>query len=165
MATQSGVTLRVQVEGASLSASAGINGAISLIARTITKQWAQGTSANGVDKVYAAAALALTTTPTDLDLAGGSNVKDPASQTDQTFTKLHCVIVHNTGDNAIVLGGDANSVPLFDAAADSITIPVGGLVVLQYGPDGIAVTASTGDILQLAAAASTSTADVIIWGR
>lgn len=166
MATRNGVRLTVQIEGDSYSSGAGFNGAVSSLADRMYLSWAQGTGTGQVDKVFADD-LALTTTPTDLDLAGGSNVKDPASQADQTFAVLHAIIVENTGANNVVLGGDANSVPIFDAAADSLTIKPGGVVIIATAPgtDGWTVTAGTGDIIQLAAGASTTTARVVLVGR
>jgi len=167
MATRSGVTVTITIEGDSLSSGAGVNGAAVSLYQVFRASWAQGTSAGEVDKVFQDD-VATAVTPVDLDLAGGTNVKDPASQADQTFTKLTAVIIENRDatDN-IVVGGDANSVPIFDAAADSITLLPGEIFVwtAATGTDGVAVTASTGDILQLTASANTPTARVTLIGR
>lgn len=167
MATRSGVRLIVQIEGVSLSSGAGINGATVDLGRRYEAQWSQGTSAGNVDKVYQDE-LTVSTSPTDLDLAGGSNVKDPASQADQTFTRLHAVIVHNSdAANDVTVGGDANSVPIFDATADSVTLAPGETFIwtAKTGTDGVTVTAGTGDILQIAGSASDTQCEVTLIGR
>jgi hypothetical protein len=165
MATQNGVTCTVTIEGVSLSASAGISGAVSSIALRAGTARAQGTSGGQVDKVFAAA-LSIGETPVDYDLAGGSNVKDPASQADQTFTKLHGFTVTNThATQNLVIGGDANSVPIFGAATHTIAIGPGGVFTWDFGGDGVTVTAGTGDILQIVGSGAATTGRLVLWGR
>lgn len=167
MATRSGVRVIIQIEGASLSSGAGINGAASSLAYRAEYAWAQGTTAGLVDMVYQDT-LSVGTSPTDLDLAGGSNVKDPASQADQTFTKIHGILVKNThATQTLQIGGDSASILIFDAAADSITLQPGEcwLWMAATGTDGRAITATTADIIQLTGSAASTTCDVTIWGR
>lgn len=167
MATRSGVRIIIQIEGVSLSSGAGINGATVDLARRYELAWAQGTSAGQVDKVFQDE-LSVGTSPTDLDLAGGSNVKDPASQADQTFTRLHAVVIKNThASQTLTIGGDANSAPLFDDDSDEITLASGEVFVwsAKTGTDGITVTAGTGDILQLTGSGAATTCEVTLIGR
>lgn len=167
MATRSGVRLVIQIEGEALASGSGINGATSSILHRHEVSWAQGTSAGGVDLVYAED-LTVSTSPTDLDLAGGSNVKNPASQADQTYTKVHAVWVINTHDaNDVTVFGDANGVLVLDDATDSMTLKPGEshLYAAASGADGRDVTAGTGDIIQIAGSGAGTTCKVIIIGR
>lgn len=165
MATRSGAKVILNVEGDSFSASAGLSGAVASIALRAAVARAQGTSAGQVDKVFADD-LSVGTTPLDLDLAGGSNVKDPASQADQTFARLQAVFVVNThATQTLIIGGDANSVPIFGAAAHTISIGPGGLFAWDFGADGVAVTAGTGDIVQIEGSAADTTGKIILVGR
>lgn len=167
MATLNGVRVTIQVEGASYSSTAGVNGAVASIAQRVERYWAQGTSAGQVDKVFHDS-LSVGTSPTDLDLAGGSNVKDPASQADQTLTRLHGVLIRNThASQTLTIGGDSAGVPVFDDVSDEITLAAGEVFLWMAadGTDGVTVTATTGDIVQLTGSASATTCDVFLWGR
>ena len=167
MATLDGVRVTIQIEGTSYDSGSGVNGAKVELDRRVFRKWVQGTGSGQVDKVFQDI-LTLSTTPTDLDLDSGSNVKDPASQDDQDFTKLHGLIVVNEDDtDSITVMGDSNSVPVFDDASDEITLAPGEAFVwmAKTGTDGVDVTASTGDIVQLVASANTPDAFVFAWGR
>ena len=166
MATRNGFTLEIAMRGSSISSTAGVSGAVATLDQRISRSWEQGTGAGEVDKVFQDD-LTVSTSATDLDLAGGSNVKDPASQADQTFTRLHGLVVENRGSVNLTIMGDANSAPIFDAAADSITLAPGQVFTYsaESNTDGVTVTAGTGDIVQLVAASSTTTARVTMWGR
>lgn len=166
MATQSGVKVVVTIEGKSINASSSPNPATASLGDTLSASLAQGTSAGQVDKVYHKA-LTLSTSATNLDLDSGSNVKDPASQADQDFAKLHWIIVENTdGTDNVLLGGNAAEVPYLGAVNDKVVIGPGKFAVIPCGgTDGAAVTASTGDIVSLAASANTPVANVWLIGR
>lgn len=165
MATRSGTRLTVTLEGESFAAASGANGAVASIALRGGVTRAQGTSANNVDKVFQAN-ISVGTAAVDYDLSGGSNVKDPASQADQTFTKLHAIIVINThASQNLILGGDTNSVPFLSTAASTITIGPGGIFAWDFGADGVAVTAGTGDIVQIEGSGSATTGVLTLIGR
>lgn len=167
MATRSGARIIIEIEAVSSDATAGINGATSDLRRRYELQWSQGTSAGNVDKVYQDE-LTVSTTPTDLDLAGGSNVKDPASQDDQTFSKLHAIIVKNSDStNDVTIGGDAAGVPIFDDTSDAVTLAPGEVFVwtAASGTDGVDVTATTGDIIQIAGSAADTQVEITLIGR
>lgn len=129
------------------------------------KDWTSGTTANTADLVYSLNDVGYTTTPVDYDLRGSLASKLDASAV--VAVEVVCVIVKNestTGD--LHVGGDANSIPLFGAAADYLVVKPGGLLVLCSGADpAYATTAGTGDILQITASAGTVVGDVIVLGR
>ena len=165
MATRSGVKVAVTIEGESFNASGGANGAVASIAARAVIARAQGTSSGQVDKVFSADTT-VGTAATDYDLSGGSNVKDPASQADQTFTKLHGVLIENKhATQTLTIGGDANSVPIFDDPSDTVTIGPGGFFLLDRGGDGYTVTAGTGDILQVVGSGASTAYQITLWGR
>lgn len=124
---------------------------------------ASGTSDGQIDRVHRQA-LSLTTTPTDVDLRGVLQSMLGAGAND--FIDLALLLVVNTGSAGnIVMGGDANAVPLFGATTHTEIIPPGGFSLKWLGPAGIGVTAGTGDILQLAASAGTVPGRLLLAGR
>jgi hypothetical protein len=123
---------------------------------------ASGTGDGQVDRVLSDA-LTLTTTPTDLDLAG-SIASDIGAGT-VVFAEVSLIVVQNTSEAGdIVVGGDTNALLFLGAAAQTLSVKPGGFAVL-YAPKGYTVTAGTGDILQLAASAGTVTGKLIVAGR
>lgn len=121
-----------------------------------------GTSDGQVDRAYSEA-LSLTTTPTDFDVSG-SIASDIGAGT-VVLAEVVCVAISNTSESGdIVFGGDTNFVTITGAAAHTLAIKPGGLMLL-YAPKGYAVVAGTGDILQLAASAGTVTGKMLILGR
>lgn len=131
------------------------------------QDFANGTGANQADKVYSDTRTIAASTTEDLDLAGGS--LSDALGAALTFVKVRAIlIIANEGNtNNLHVGGDANAVPIFGAAADFIVVKPGGLF-LWTAPDaaGVTVTPGTGDILQVAnsGAGSTVTYRVVILG-
>lgn len=127
--------------------------------------WTSGTTASKADLVYSLNDVSYTTTPVDYDLRGSLTSKLDASAV--VAVEVVCVIVKNestTGD--LYVGGDANAIPFFGAAADYLIVKPGGLLVLCSGSDPAwATTAGTGDILQISASAGTVVGDVIVLGR
>jgi hypothetical protein len=69
--------------------------------------------------------------------------------------------------NNLTLFGNANSIPLLNTAATTMSLPPGGLLfILRPDAAGAVVTAATGDIIQVAnAGAGTSvTYDIVVLG-
>lgn len=129
-----------------------------LIDLTITS----GTQDGQADRAHSDA-LALTTTPTDVDLAGVLASEIGAGTT--TFVEVSGLLIRNTSDvGDIVVGGDANAFALFGATTHTLSVKPGGFVFLS-APKGYTVTAGTGDILQLAASAGTVNCEYIVFGR
>lgn len=83
------------------------------------------------------------------DLAGG--VTNAIGST-LTFTAIKAIVVENTGSSEITYGGGANPfLGFIGAAAHTIKIPAGGMLVLvDPTAAGQAVTAGTGDTITLA---------------
>jgi len=66
---------------------------------------------------------------------------------------LFGIYVYNrstTAPDVLHVGGDANAVPLFGAVADYQIVGPGGVLLLVNPTDGWAVTATTGDIIEIA---------------
>lgn len=129
--------------------------------------WGSGTGANLADKVWADNRTLTASSTEDLDLAGGSLTD--ALGAALTFARVRMLIVYAAiaNTNNVVVGGDANAVPFFGAATHTVTVRPGGLLVLA-APDttGYAVTAGTGDIIQVAnsGAGTSVTYDIVVIG-
>lgn len=128
---------------------------------------ADGNGANQARVIWSDQRTIAASTTEDLDLLGGG-LLDPFGVAFAPVKLRGIVITASTGNtNNIVLGGDANSVPFLSAAATTVTIQPGGMFVLmEPGSAGIAVTAGTGDIVQVAngGAGSTVTYSIILIG-
>ena len=125
----------------------------------------QGTGNNQASKVFADQRSLNATTAEDLDLAGGS-LPDPVGVA-LTFATVKALLVRSADANVGVLrvGGDANFVPLFGAAADFIIVNPGGTLLLVAPLTGYTVTGGSGDIIQVEnTGASAATYDIIIIG-
>lgn len=118
-----------------------------------------GTGANQANQIFADTRQIAASTTEDLDLYGGFT--SPLGTT-LNFAKIKAIVIyaHTTNTNNVLVGGDAASVPIFGNVNDLISIRPGGLFVIT-APDsaGIAVTQTTGDILQIANSSSGSVVD------
>jgi hypothetical protein len=130
--------------------------------RVYSKTLASGTADGEIDRVVSQG-VSFTTTPTDIDLSG--SLTSPLNAGAVVFAEVSMIYIENTAAAGnLQVGGDAASLPLFGAAADFIVVPPGGCF-FWYAPAGIAITATTADILQIAASAGTVTGKVTIAGR
>lgn len=127
-----------------------------------------GTAADQASKLFADTRTIAASGTDALDLAGV--LTDPLG-TSLTFTKIKAIVIiaHPGNTNNVVVGGAASfafSTPFGDAT-DKINIRPGGAFAL-FAPDlaGYAVTASTGDILQIANSSSGTevTYDIVLVG-
>jgi hypothetical protein len=126
-------------------------------------EFAAGTTNGQLDRVHSIAP-SFTTTPTDVDLAG--SLTSPLGGGANTFVDLVLIYIENTSAvGNLLVGGDAASIPLFSATNDVIVIPPGGFFLWYGGDAGITVTATTADILQIAASAGTVNGKVYLAGR
>jgi hypothetical protein len=117
-----------------------------------------------MDRIHSDA-ITVTSTPTDVDLAGSLSSEVGGGTT--TFVKVSLIYVKNkspSGSGNVLIGGDANALPFFSAANDVLVLPPGG-VFLWHAPPGVTVTAGTGDILQLAASTGSVELEYIVGGR
>lgn len=128
--------------------------------------WPSGTGANQADRIFHDQRTLAASGTEDLDLAG--SLTDAFGAT-ITFARVRGLIVYAAAANTnnVVVGGDTNALLIGGAAAHTITVRPGGLFTL-FAPDatGYAVTAGTGDILQVANSGSGTpiTYDVVVIG-
>lgn len=113
--------------------------------------WASGTGANQADRIWHDRRTIAASGNEDLDLAG--SLTDAFGAT-ITFARIKAVVVaaaSGNTNNVNVSRPGSNGVPLFLAASDGIPVRPGGLF-LWVAPDatGVAVTAGTGDLLNVA---------------
>jgi hypothetical protein len=126
-----------------------------------------GTGAGAINNIWTDTRTLAASTTEDLDLAGG--VANAFGST-LTFTKIKGIIIHaaSTNTNNVVVGGDSNGlIGWVGAANDLINVRPGGtFCIIEPNAAGYAVTAGTGDILQIANSSSGSSVvyDIIILG-
>ena len=158
-----GLNVRVIISGQVI----GLNGTVQTVSIDEQAQFVDGTGVNQIEQVFSADNRALNATNEDLDLAG-------TSQTDfqggaLAMSKVRVAFFKNndsdTGDTLTVKQPASNGVPnLFVASGDGIKIPPGGfLLYVAPGVDAPTVTASTGDLINVAKADNGSY-DVLVAG-
>lgn len=124
-----------------------VPGAVSII-----QKFTGGTGADEANVLYAKEPLTLTPSQTlDLDLNG--SMEDNFGNA-ITLDLIKAIIIENVSDDSgtvVEIGGDANGVPIFKNVSDIVVLAYGGFFVVgNMGSSGhCAVTAATGDILQL----------------
>lgn len=85
-----------------------------------------------------------------------------------TMSKLGLLFAENKGTTSgdvMRVGGDANSVPVFGAAAQYLTLGPQGFALIVNPVDGWTVTAGTGDIVTATHTTGTYDHNVVIAGR
>ena len=128
------------------------------------KTFLTGTGQGQADRVYADERQYTASTAVDHDV---NTYTDTFGTASQAVAKVKLVAVHTkntTSGQQWQIGGDANSVPLFGAAADYLKLGPEGLLLWVDPIDGIASTASTGDIIQVAPPAAAAVAEVVVAG-
>jgi hypothetical protein len=165
MSTSLSTRIRVQVN-AKLSSILDLVTAAAPLDQTITKNLANGVAANQADVIFSDQRTLADGATEDLDLAGGGlldalgNAFAPA--------KVKALIIHASPDNTtnLTLFGDANGVPILDDPSDTVTLKPGGVfVIVDPTLAGYAVTAGTGDVVQVEnAAGAAASYDIVIIG-
>lgn len=125
-----------------------------------SKEFTFGTGASQVDLLFTDTRTIAASTTEDLDFAAGG--LSDAFGTTVTLAELKVLIVCASASNTnnVVIGGDANSIPFLSTAATTASIKPGGCFSLvDPSAGGIAVTAGTGDILQVANSGAGTTVD------
>lgn len=160
------LTTRVSVNiGGSLVGTAGITTPTAAVSAIKTIDLANGLGAGQADKVYAVS--------TTIASAGTLSIDVQGSLTDAfgaafTPAKLKVVYVYWSSGNTTnaTLFGDAASVPILNTAATTSTLLPGGLFLMVQPPSaGIAVTATTADIIKIVnSAGATASVDVVLVG-
>ncbi len=133
----------------------------------LEKSFTNGTGASQADMIWTDERTIAASTTEDLDVVAGG-MSDVFGT---TFTiaelKMLAVCASSTNTNNVVLGGDANSVPFLSTAATTVSIKPGGcFALMDPSAGGVAVTAATGDIIQVAnsGAGTTVTYKIVIVG-
>lgn len=127
---------------------------------------ADGTGASQANRIFTDTRTLAASANEDLDLAGALT---DCFGTTLTFAKLKGLIVKaaagNTND-VQVTRPSSNGVPIFLAAGDGLAVKPGGILALAWPGTGVTVTASTGDLINIAnSGAGTSVSyDVILIG-
>ncbi len=130
-------------------------------------QLTNGTTADRADLLFHDRRTIAASSNEDLDLAG--SLASPFGAT-LTFVELRAVLIAASSantNNVRVTRPASNGVPLFLAASDGIDVPPGGVFLWSCPADGkVAVTAGTGDLINVANSSSGSsvTYDVVIVG-
>ena len=137
------------------------------IKTTYSNVLSSGTGADQANAMWSDTRQIAASTTEDLDLFGG--LTDAFGVT-MNFANIKLVFVKAAASNTndVVIGGDANSVPMFDDVSDAISIKPGGVfMVTNPAANGYVVTNSTGDVLQVANSSSGSVVDydIIIIGE
>lgn len=159
-------TLRMGVD-ATLTRTADFESASSRIAKALSISLTDGTGAGQADTIFKDTRTLTASATEDLDLAGAlTNVYGVTT----TFARIKALIVlaaSGNTNNVNVIRPASNGVPLFLAASDGLPVkPGGGFAWFAPDATGIAVTATTGDLITLTNSAGTTsvTYDIIIIG-
>lgn len=139
----------------------------SKLRKSYSLELASGTGADQADMVFSDQRTIAASTTEDLDVSGGTLTDAFGTTFTVVKVKLLMVCASSANTNDVVILGDAASVPILDTAATTHTIAPGGCFC-AYDPTlgGWAVTASTGDIIQVAnsGAGTTVTYDIVVIG-
>jgi hypothetical protein len=163
------LTSRVGVElAALLTGTADFGPPSSDVRKARSFPLANGTGANQADRLFADRRTLAASASESLDLAG--SLVDNLGAT-ITFARVRALLVEasSANTNNVVVGGAASNAfaSMFGDATDKFVVRPGGLVLLVApGATGYAVTAGTGDLLQVANSGGTTgvTYDITIIG-
>jgi len=130
------------------------------------QDFANGVGASQANVIWSDRRTLAAATTEDLDFAGGGLVDAFGSAI--APAKLRAVFISSAAANVqdITLFGDVNSIPLLGTAATTVTLQPGGVYLFTApATAGVAVTAATGDIIQVANGAGVSvTYDIVVVG-
>lgn len=157
------IRVEVDIQEAETAIGSGDSTARMLHTLAFAKTVENGTADGQINRVYSTTA-AFTTGGTDVDLSGALASPVGVSNTVVLVDLVGVYIENTSAAGNLLVGGDAASVPLFSAASGVIVVGPGG-VFFWYAPAGIAVTATTADILQIAASTGTVNGKVCLFGR
>lgn len=153
---------------ASISSDPDIGNASHSIAYPKTTSYTDGSGANQINAIWQDTRNISAASVDDIDLAGGLTDAFGNTLTLTTVKGIMIFAYATNGDN-IKVGGDATAafINWVDDATDEIIIAPGGvLCVVNPSAAGYAVTAATGDILQITNAdgADAVDYDIILFG-
>lgn len=132
----------------------------------VIQDFANGTGANQANVIWSDRRTLTASTTEDLDFAGGGLTDAFGAAIAPTKIRMVLVVSASSNVQNITLFGDANSVPLLNTAATTVTLqPKGVYLFTAPTAAGVTVTATTGDIIQVANGAGVSvTYDIIVIG-
>lgn len=132
---------------------------------------ASGTGASQNDRVFSDTRQLAASANEDLDLAGSLGGKLVGNGATVVFAEVIAIMIKaasgNT-NNVNVTRPASNGLPFLTAAGDGFSLPPGGAALFYWpGATGIAVTAGTGDLINIANSAGSTTVDydIVIVGR
>jgi len=157
---------RVAVDmSGTLVGTTGLSPTTSKLSAPRVMDFANGVAAGQADSIYTSTASIATAATLTLDVKGA--LLDPLG-TAFTPAKLKVVYIYSQPANTtnLTLFGDAASVPILNTAATTSTLLPGGMFLMVQPPlAGIAVTATSADIIKIVnAAGATAVVDIIIVG-
>jgi len=130
------------------------------------REFSDGAGGNQANKIWSDERTLTTGAVEDLDFNGGALVD--ALGVTVVLAKLKGILILSLSSNTtdLTLFGDANSIPILNTAATTITLPPGGIFLyMDPSAAGRTVTAATGDIIQIANAAGNSAVyRIVVWG-
>jgi len=156
---------QIQISG-NLTNVAGLQTATAPLSVTKTLDLANGVAVNQANVLFSNTYSITTGATQSLDLAGGGLTD--AFGVALAPARIKCVVIAASSSNTtnLTILGSANAVPILNTAATTMTLTPGG-VFLACNPSATAwaVTAGTGDIVQIVnAAGATANADVVLIG-
>lgn len=132
---------------------------------------ASGTGTSQNDRVFSDTRTLAASANEDIDLSGALAGKLVGNGATVVFAEVLAIMIKadaaNT-NNVLVTRPASNGVPFLTAAGDGFAIPPGGAALFYWpGATGIAVTAATGDLINIAnsAAGTGVTYQIVILGR
>ncbi len=134
---------------------------------TDTIRLASGTGNGQADQIFSDQRTIAASGNEDLDLAGALTDAFGATLTIARTKCLYVAAASTNTNNVVVSRPASNGVPIFSAASDAISVRPGGMFLWACSDaTGVAVTAGTGDLINIANSAGSSsvTYDVVIIG-
>jgi hypothetical protein len=151
---------------ATLTNVAGLVNAAGPLSEIFNTDFASGVAAGQADVLYTTQATILTAATLTIDLKGGG-LTDPFGVAINPV-KLKALYIKSAPSNTTILTilGNAAAVPILNTVATTLPLLPGGVFLYTAPPlAGVAVTAATGDIIQIVnAAGASAVVNVIILG-
>lgn len=162
--------VRIQLDTEETQSSKGIREIASSLSHSVSYDsgvQASGTAASQQDRVWSDAQSVANGAPDTWDLAGTLTSELDGSTV--TFVEVTSIYVRNksttTGQYLQIGGGSNPFITWLGNSGDIVNVGPGGVFLLTAPVDGWTVTATTGDILQIASASGTISYDIQICGR
>lgn len=148
-----------------LTNTSDLSAVVSTINKSYSKSFTHGAGINQASNIFADSRTLDTGTNEDLDMAGPLTNAFGASL---VFTEIKVLIFHALSANTVnltVTRPAANGLAFLAAAGDGFVLKPGGLWMYVDSSDaGIPVVAGTGDLINVANGAGSSTYEVVIIG-